>query len=95
MNFYQFISPGRLGGGFPKVCVGPVSTVIPLMNQQELMTLFGGYVCYVDATTGANYIGVFGARKAARFHRILSERGAPITLRRGFPSQLRMTSWAG
>jgi hypothetical protein len=74
------------------VCIGPYEHVCALISTDEFKNLFGGYATYTQAH-GTRFIGVWGARKAARFRRLLRERGAEVFMRRDFPCGLERGIW--
>lgn len=85
MDFYEFAeSRGEWQGSPPIVCIGPKRFVSDYMNEKDFRAIFEGYVVYRDDDTGADYIGVWGARNAAKFRRLLRTRGAKFKLNRGF-----------
>jgi hypothetical protein len=66
------------------VCIGPKTEIEKVLGERDIYELFGGFVVYHEEASGADFIGVWGARKAARFRQILLRRGAKYTLRKGF-----------
>jgi len=62
--------------------------VLPL---SEVDALFYGYVLYASED-GAEFVGVWGARNAARFRRLMRERGAKLQLMKSSPPA-RLIRW--
>jgi hypothetical protein len=88
MGLYQFTEK-RWKGSSPIVCLGPLSAMRPLIDREELKTVFGGYVVY-ESGAGDKYIGVWGRRKASRLRRMLRERGCTFHLLPGHSEDLRV-----
>jgi hypothetical protein len=52
------------------------------IRQTEFGRLFGGYIVSRASQSEQEYLGVWGARTASRFRRLLRERGASFAIER-------------
>jgi hypothetical protein len=77
-------------GGPQNVCIGPLATIQDVVTQDELTELFGGYILYVDRTTGAEFLGIWGARKTSAFRNLLRGRDLIVEIKRQKPGNLRV-----
>jgi len=77
-------------GGPQTVCIGPRAAVQNAVSRNELTELFGGYILYVDRITGAEFLGVWGARKTSAFRSLLRGRDLVIEIKRRKPGNLRV-----
>lgn len=75
---------------FGTVCLGNREAMEILLGEDRLFAEFGGSVRYVNDETGAEYLGVWGKRKASRLRTILRQRGSIIVLEYGKPIGIRM-----
>jgi hypothetical protein len=80
-------------GGPQTVCVGPRAAVQDAVSRNELTELFGGYILYVDRITGAEFLGIWGARKTSAFRSVLRSRGLSVEIKRRKPGNLRVKLW--
>jgi hypothetical protein len=64
------------------VAQGAKEFVERFVTKKELEKLFGGWLLS-RADDGSSYLGVWGARKASQFRRLLQERGAIISIVKG------------
>ena len=74
-------------------CIGPKAFVEAYFPSAELAETMGGWSTFARAVTGETWLGVWGARKASRFRRILRERGAVFALEHGLPRGIRRAVW--
>lgn len=59
-------------------------------SRTELSDIFGGMARYVNDKTGEEWIGIWSARKASKFRRLLRERGWVIVIVKSRPVGLHM-----
>ena len=78
-------------GGATNICVACREEAEPVLPLAEVDDLFYGYVVY-EAEDGSEFVGVWGARNAARFRRLLRERGASLQLMPSSPPA-RLKCW--
>jgi hypothetical protein len=86
-KFITFREERYWRGSKPIVGFAPKITVRALVSNEEMAAIFGGHLEYEDRTSGERYLGVWGARKANRFLRLLRKRGGVIALENGEPDQ--------
>ena len=72
------------------VSIAPIELVGIFFTRDQLSATFGGWIAYRDKNTGADWIGVWGERKASRFRRLLRERGAIFRLAKSPPESLAL-----
>jgi voltage-gated potassium channel Kch len=90
MFLFEFKDGFRFNESEQVVCIGERALVIRTLSEGELAKLFGGWIIYGDPS-GLDYLGVWGARKARTFRRILQERGVDVSLSRTRPGAIRMS----
>lgn len=61
-------------------CDGETSYVERFLKPDDFLLPFGGWLASSDRITGKSYLGVWGRRNAARFRRLLREKGAVLTI---------------
>src|SRR4051794_24698915 len=64
-----------------------------LHGEGGVSSVFGGSAFFRNAETGQAYLGVWGARKASRFRRMLRESGAVVQIVRKRPPA-RLIHWS-
>lgn len=90
--FYAFAAPkGPSPAAAARFCIGPEPFVEIFFSRDELVAEMGGWVRFVHDGTGERWLGVWGARKAQKFRRMLRERGAVFAVEQGPPSGTRMS----
>jgi hypothetical protein len=96
IDAYIYRDVSLVSSGEAVVCIVDRCAADAYLSQGEVENLFGG--CAVYATPeGREFVGVWGARNAARFRRYLRERGAQVLIhhRRSFDLRLRATKTTG
>ena len=88
--FYAFVAAkGPSPSTRALFCVGPEPFVEEFIPRAELAAAFGGWARFVRDATGERWLGVWGARKASRFRRLLRERGAVFAVEEALPADIR------
>ncbi len=87
---YQFIAKVPGPGAGADVSVAPADAVRSYFSLAELSTEFGGWIEFWDTRSESSLLGVWGARKASRFRRLLRERGADFQIIKKKPPELRL-----
>jgi hypothetical protein len=59
-------------------------------SRHEMTEYFGGMARYVDRKNEEEWIGVWGAKKASKFRRLLRERGTTLIVVKSTPVNLRL-----
>lgn len=78
-------------GADTHVCVADAKQSDPFISKDEIDRTFFGYVLF-GQPLGKSYVGVWGARNASRFRRLLRERGADVEIKQSAPPA-RLTRW--
>jgi hypothetical protein len=84
---YHFVMSRGVAAG-SHISIAPAGLVGIFFTREDLSAAFGGWIRYCDKVTGADWIGVWGERKASRFRRLLRERGAIFKLGKSPPGTL-------
>jgi hypothetical protein len=79
IDLFQFRDGFAGRGAATSVCVVRREPVEPILPLAVIDDLFHGYVLYA-ADDGTEFIGVWGARNASRFRRLLRDRGCSLDL---------------
>ena len=80
-TLYEYRSGLHRPGSESVVIQGRAEFIERFIPRRELHRLFGGSIRSRDEAE-QEYLGVWGARRASRFRRILRERGAAFTVER-------------
>lgn len=91
---YEFNEEFIVGASHRTVCIAPQGTTLGALTKDELVAKFGGYISYVDDSTGTVYLGVWGTRNAGRFRTMLKDRGVDFGIIRTRPPTLRFKASA-
>lgn len=89
INAYVFRETYPAPDGAPVVCVVDRAVADERLGPGRVESLFGGCAVYTTPD-GQDFIGVWGARNAARLRRFLRERGAEVSIHRERPFNLRL-----
>ena len=89
---YQFMAYVPTTRWPAHVSIAPASIVDVHFTPEEMAAQFGGRLKYRHVVTGEDWIGVWGARKASQFRRLLREAGATFQVEKsdGEPDGLRL-----
>ena len=89
MILHLFNEQFRTGQSRRVVCIGPKDAIEGALPLDTLTANFGGHILYEDSD-GDRYLGVWGARNASRFRRMLAERGVDFSLNAEPPQGARI-----
>jgi hypothetical protein len=87
---YQFVTTVPTSATSAHVSLARKEVVDRCFSHSEMGELFGGLARYEDTKTGEEWIGVWSARKASKFRRLLRERGTILVLVKSAPSNFRL-----
>jgi hypothetical protein len=72
------------------VCAADKASVEALLGPAQLEANFAGAAIYTDDQTKQDYIGVWGARNAPTFRRLLRDQGAEIVVHQSLPPNAKL-----
>ena len=87
---YQFVTDVPTSRWPAHISLARKEIVTDCFSRSEMSDLFGGLARYEDKKTGEEWIGVWGARKASKFRRLLREHGTTLIVVKSIPTKLRM-----
>ena len=87
---YQFVTDVPTSSWPAHISLARKKIVVDCFSRENFSELFGGLVRYEDKMTGEEWWGVWGARKASKFKRLLREHGTTLIVVKSVPSNLRM-----
>ena len=93
LDVYAFRSSAFARNGDSVVCIGARDQLECLLGTGTLSATFFGYALYQDPNK-TEYIGVWGARNASKFRRLLRERGVQVIIHREPPPEIRLHHFA-
>lgn len=93
VHTFEFMDPSFVVGSEAVVCVAWVAELRRFMTVAEIDTAFSGYASYRRLPWFTRYVGVWGRKYCARFHRFVRERGGEVVASSKRPDGLRLAVW--
>jgi hypothetical protein len=93
LDVYVFRDDHFAPAGSTVVCAADKNRVDALLGHAQVDATFSGAAIYTNDATKQDFIGVWGARNAPKFRRLLREHGAEIVVHQSPPPNARLRYW--